>query len=81
MARRKVYSVSYDREQAKRINKILLSYPLITQKELCRACITNWHRLKYLEQEGLIKLRRKYGQRTTAKYTQISELAAKKICA
>jgi primosomal protein N' len=81
MAKGKRYSVSYDKEQAKRINKILLSYPYITQNQLCKACITNAHRLKYLEQQGLIKLRRKYEQRTTAKYTQISELAAKKICA
>lgn len=71
MARGKVYSASYDREQAKRINRILLSYPYITQKELCKACITNAHRLKYLEQQGLINLRRKYEQRTKAKYTQI----------
>ena len=56
MARGKIYSVAYDREQAKRINKILLSYPNITQKALCNACITNHHRLKYLEKEGLIKL-------------------------
>jgi hypothetical protein len=71
MARGKVYSVNYDREQAKRINKIILSYPYITQKALCRACITNAHRLKYLEQQGLIKLRRKYEQRTKTSYTQI----------
>jgi hypothetical protein len=71
MAKGKVYSVNYDREQAKRINRILLSYPYITQKELCRACITNYHRLKYLEQQGLIKLRRKHEQRTKTSYTQI----------
>jgi hypothetical protein len=71
MARGKVYSVNYDREQAKRINRILLSYPYITQKALCRACITNAHRLKYLEQQGLIKLRRKYEQRTKENHTQI----------
>ena len=71
MARGKVYSVNYDREQAKRINKIILSYPYITQKALCRACITNAHRLKYLEQQGLIKLRRMYEQRTKKSYTQI----------
>jgi hypothetical protein len=71
MAKGKVYSVNYDREQAKRINRILLSYPYITQKELCRACITNYYRLKYLEQQGLIKLRRKHEQRTKTSYTQI----------
>jgi len=59
MAKGKRYSVMYDREQATKINKILLSYPNITQKALCVACITNEHRLKYLEQEGLIKLTRK----------------------
>ena len=72
MAKRKVYSVSYDKSQAAKINKIMLSYPDITQKELCRACITNWYRLKYLEQEGLIKIRRKVnGQRTKKSDTQI----------
>ena len=72
MVKRKLYSASYDKSQAAKINKILLSYPDITQKELCRACITNWHRLKYLEQQGLIKLRRRiYGQRTKKSNTQI----------
>jgi hypothetical protein len=56
MARGKIYSVTYDRDQATKINKILLSYPNITQKALCVACITNEHRLKYLESEGLIHL-------------------------
>jgi hypothetical protein len=59
MAKGKKYSVTYDMEQARKINHILLSYPDITQKALCKACITNAHRLKYLEQEGLIKLSRK----------------------
>jgi len=72
MYKRKAYSVSYDKSQAANINKIMLSYPNITQKQLCVACITNWHRLKYLEQQGLIKLRRRvYGQRTKKSDTQI----------
>jgi hypothetical protein len=62
MARGKIYSVTYDRDQATKINKILLSYPNITQKALCVACITNEHRLKYLEKEGLIKLPRTIGR-------------------
>lgn len=60
MARGKVYSVRYDKSQATKINKILLSYPYITKKELCRVCITNWHRLKYLEEQGLINLNRSF---------------------
>jgi hypothetical protein len=56
MAKGKRYSVTYDMEQARKINHILLSYPDITRKVLCKTCITNAHRLKYLEQEGLIKL-------------------------
>ena len=72
MYKRKAYSVSYDKSQVAKINKIMLSYPNITQKQLCVACITNWHRLKYLEQQGLIKLRRRiYGQRTKKSNTQI----------
>ena len=62
MAKGKRYSVTYDKDQAKKINKILLSYPFITQKALCIACITNAHRLKYLEKEGLIKLPRTIGR-------------------
>ena len=56
MARRKVYSVRYDKRQAAKINKIMLSYPNITQKQLCISCITNWHRLKYLHDQRLINL-------------------------
>jgi len=56
MARGKVYSVRYDKRQASKINKIMLSYPDITQKQLSISCITNEHRLKYLHNEGLINI-------------------------
>ena len=56
MVKRKLYSVSYDKSQAAKINKIMLSYPDITQKQLCVSCITNWHRLKYLHDQKLINL-------------------------
>ena len=58
MVKRRAYSVSYDKSQAAKINKIMLSYPNITQKQLCVSCITNWHRLKYLHDQKLINLQR-----------------------
>jgi hypothetical protein len=61
---------------AHKVNELLRSNPSMTQKELCKLMITNFHRLKYLEQQGLIKLRRRvYEQRTKTSYTQISNMA------
>lgn len=66
-----MYTKLDDRLHAHKVNEILKNQPSITKKELCKKIITNWHRLKYLEQQGLITLRRKHGQRTTKNYTQI----------
>ena len=66
-----MYTKLDDRLHAHKVNEILRSNPSMTQKELCKKIITNWHRLKYLEQQGLITLRRKHGQRTTENHTQI----------
>jgi hypothetical protein len=66
-----MYTKLDDWRHAHKVNEILRSNPSMTQKELCKKIITNWHRLKYLEQQGLITLRRKHGQRTTENYTQI----------
>ena len=74
MARGKVYSVRQDKLHARKINKIMLSYPNITQNELYKACITNWHRLKFLEEQGYINIghtRREHEQRTKKSHTQI----------
>lgn len=67
-----LYSVLDDRRQAHKVNEVLQAEPNITQKELYSRCITNWYRLKYLEQQGYIKLnRRKHEQRTETSHTQI----------
>ena len=66
-----MYTKLDDKQQAHKVNEILRSNPSITQKELCKKIITNWHRLKYLQEQGLIKLRRKYEQRTKENHTQI----------
>lgn len=56
MARGKVYSYSYDKQQADRINTYIKANPNATRKLIIVGCITNHHRLKYLEQQGLITL-------------------------
>jgi hypothetical protein len=55
-----LYSVLDDRGLAHKVNKLLQVEPSITQKELCNKLITNWHRLNYLEQQGYIKLKRRF---------------------
>ena len=75
-----MYTKLDDWSHAHKVNEILRSNPSITQKELCKKIISNWHRLKYLEQQGLITLRRKHEQRTTKNHTQISDMADEKIC-
>lgn len=54
-----MYTKLDDRQQAHKVNEILQAQPSITQKELCRKLITNWHRLKYLEQQGYLTLKRR----------------------
>jgi len=66
-----MYTKLDDMRHAHKVNEILRSNPSMTQKELCKLIITNWHRLKYLEQQGLITLRRKHEQRTEKSHTQI----------
>jgi hypothetical protein len=71
-----MYTKLDDWRHAHKVNELLRSNPSMTQKELCKLLITNFHRLKYLEQQGLIKLRRRvYEQRTKTSYTQISNMA------
>jgi hypothetical protein len=71
-----MYTKLDDWRHAHKVNELLRSNPSMTQKELCKLMITNFHRLKYLEQQGLIKLRRRvYEQRTKTSYTQISNMA------
>lgn len=66
-----MYTKLDDWRHAHKVNELLRSNPSMTQKELCKLMITNFHRLKYLERQGLIKLRRKYEQRTETSHTQI----------
>jgi len=54
-----MYTKLDDWRQAHKVNEILRSNPSITQKELCKKIITNWHRLKYLEQQGYLTLKRR----------------------
>ena len=71
-----MYTKLDDWRHAHKVNELLRSNPSMTQKELCKKLITNYYRLKYLEQQGLIKLRRRlYGQRTKTSHTQISNMA------
>ena len=71
-----MYTKLDDWRHAHKVNELLRSNPSMTQKELYKLMITNFHRLKYLEQQGLIKLRRRvYEQRTKKSPTQISNMA------
>jgi hypothetical protein len=71
-----MYTKLDDWRHAHKVNELLRSNPSMTQKELCKLMITNFHRLKYLELQGLIKLRRRvYEQRTKKSHTQISNMA------
>ena len=56
MARGKVYSYSYDQQQANKIMNYITIYPNCIRKDIIKDCITNAHRLKYLSDQGLIKL-------------------------
>jgi hypothetical protein len=66
-----MYTKLDDWRHAHKVNELLRSNPSITQKELCKLLLTNFHRLRYLEQQGLIKLRRRHEQRTEKSHTQI----------
>lgn len=54
-----VRTILDDKKLANKVNELLTSNPNITQKDLCIKLITNWHRLKYLEQQGYFKLQRR----------------------
>lgn len=54
-----MYTKLDDNKLAHKVNELLRSNPSITQKDMCSRLITNPHRLKYLEQQGLIKLNRR----------------------
>lgn len=56
MAKGKVYSYSYDQQQANKIMNYIRMYPNSLRKDIIKGCITNHHRLMYLEKEGLITL-------------------------
>jgi hypothetical protein len=65
MARGKVYSYSYDKQQADKIMTYIRMNPNCTRKNIIIDCITNAHRLKFLETEKLITLPKPlpYGER------------------
>jgi hypothetical protein len=50
-----MYTKLDDWSLAHKVNELLQAQPSITKKELCKLLITNWHRLNYLEQQGLIR--------------------------
>ena len=54
-----MYTKLDDVKLAHKVNKAIQSNPSITKKELCKLLITNWHRLKYLEQQGYFILNRR----------------------
>lgn len=54
-----MYTQFDDRWLAHKVNELLLAQPHITQKDICMKLITNWHRLRYLEQQGYFKLTRR----------------------
>ena len=51
-----MYSIEAEKKQVDRINNYIQHNTSATIMEIARDCITNWHRLKYLESNGLIKL-------------------------
>jgi hypothetical protein len=65
MTKRKMYSVTYDKEQALKIMQYVNHNPQSNRKQIAKDCITNFYRLKYLEQEGLVHLPKPlpYGER------------------
>jgi len=65
MAKGKVYSVLYDKEQALKIMTYVNNNPTAHRTKIAKDCITNFHRLKYLEKKGLVHLPKplSYGER------------------
>jgi hypothetical protein len=55
-----MYTKLDDRRHANKVNKMLQDNPHATQKDMYDKLILNWHRLKYLEQQGYFKLKRRF---------------------
>jgi hypothetical protein len=51
-----MYTYTQDQQQADKIMNYIRYYPNCIRKDIIKNCITNAHRLKYLENQGLIKL-------------------------
>ena len=51
-----MYTYTQDQQQADKIMNYIRYNPYCTRKDIIINCITNAHRLKYLEQQGLIVL-------------------------
>jgi hypothetical protein len=51
-----MYTKLDDAKHANKINAYIKVNPNATRKLIIKDCITNWYRLKYLEQQGLIAL-------------------------
>lgn len=51
-----MYTILEERRQAEFFNRYMTTHPNCTRKDIIKDCITNAHRLKYLSDQGLIKL-------------------------
>ena len=55
-----MYTRLDDEWLANKVNELRQSNPNITQKEICSRLVTNWHRLKSLEEYGYFQLKRRF---------------------
>ena len=55
-----MYTRLDDERLANKVNELRQSNPNITQKEICNILVTNWHRLKSLEEYGYFQLERRF---------------------
>ena len=51
-----MYTQLDDRRQAEFFKRYMTTHPNCIRKDIIKDCITNAHRLKYLSDQGLIKL-------------------------
>jgi hypothetical protein len=51
-----MYTQLEDQRQAEFFKMYMTTHPYCTRKNIIKDCITNAHRLKYLSDQGLIKL-------------------------
>jgi hypothetical protein len=49
-----MYTKLDDKRHAKKINEYIMRHPHATKKEIMVNVFTNHHRIKYLQQEGLV---------------------------